>query len=172
MAVSERARGGLGLEELNRLSAEAAEAVLLHGCTSPRWAAAVAMRRPYASIDDLLTAADEELAALDESDIDAALAGHPRIGDAPSGTGSEQSRGEQSRVSEASGAVRAALVEGNRAYEERFGHVYLVSASGRTAEDLLQTLRQRLGNDPATERRVLREELRRINRLRLQQALT
>lgn len=67
----------------------------------------------------------------------------------------------------ASPEVLAALAEGNRAYEERFGHVYLVCASGRSAEDLLSTLRSRLGNDPGEERAVALAELAAINRLRL-----
>jgi 2-oxo-4-hydroxy-4-carboxy-5-ureidoimidazoline decarboxylase len=65
-------------------------------------------------------------------------------------------------------ATLAALAEGNREYEARFGHVYLVCASGRTGEELVDVLRSRLGNDPAAERRVVREELGKINRLRLE----
>ncbi len=60
-----------------------------------------------------------------------------------------------------------ALADGNRAYEAKFGHVYLVCASGRSAEELLAVLQQRLGNDPVTERAVVRRELGLINRIRL-----
>ena len=67
--------------------------------------------------------------------------------------------------------VRAALAEGNRAYEERFGHVYLVCATGRSGPELLAVLRSRLRNDPAYERTVVRDELGKINRLRLQRLL-
>lgn len=131
-------------------------------CTSRRWVAQVADARPYREAGKLLAAADAALARLDEADVDEALAGHPRIGER---TESESSRREQSGVGE---DVRTALAAGNADYEQRFGHVYLVCASGRTGEELLAVLRHRLGNDPATERRVLREELGRINGLRLQ----
>jgi 2-oxo-4-hydroxy-4-carboxy-5-ureidoimidazoline decarboxylase len=113
----------------------------------------------------LLAAADLALAGLDERDVDAALAGHPRIGERSSHSSSVR---EQAGVSD---DVRAALAAGNREYEARFGHVYLVSASGRTGEELLAVLRSRLGNDPAREREVVREELGTINRLRLQRLL-
>ena len=100
---------------------------------------------------------------MSEADLDEAMAGHPRIGERPV-AGSESSR-EQAGVS--GDEVRAALARGNRTYEDRFGHVYLVAASGRTGEELLDILRSRLLNDRDTERRVVREELGRINRLRL-----
>ena len=74
-------------------------------------------------------------------------------------------------VETAADEVRAALGEGNRAYEERFGHVFLIRASGRSAEELLAALRERLGNDPDTEWGVVAEELREITRLRLERLL-
>jgi 2-oxo-4-hydroxy-4-carboxy-5-ureidoimidazoline decarboxylase len=80
---------------------------------------------------------------------------------------SSWSRTEQAAVSSAGDEVLAQLAEGNRAYEARFGHIYLVCAAGRSAPDLLTILRDRLRNDPAAERRVVRDELRKINELRL-----
>jgi 2-oxo-4-hydroxy-4-carboxy-5-ureidoimidazoline decarboxylase len=145
-----------------------AEAALLSCCTSPEWARRVAGARPYGSPDDLLVRADAVLAELDEAQVDLALAGHPRIGERPAHAASVR---EQAGVADASDEVRAALAEGNRAYEARFGHVYLVCADGRLAEDLLAVLRSRLGNDPATERAVLRAELAKINRIRLRRML-
>jgi 2-oxo-4-hydroxy-4-carboxy-5-ureidoimidazoline decarboxylase len=109
----------------------------------------------------LQTAAE---AALTDADLDDAMAGHPRIGDRTAGGAS---RREQSGVAGADPGVLAALADGNRAYEERFGHVYLVCATGRSAEELLDVLRTRLGNDPATERAVALGELTAINRLRI-----
>jgi len=106
-------------------------------------------------------AADRALAVLSEGDVDDALAGHPRIGE----RGGATSRREQSDVR--GEETLAALAQLNRTYEERFGHVYLVAASGRTGEELLDVLRSRLLNDRETERRVVREELGTINRLRL-----
>ncbi|HKQ03225.1 MAG TPA: 2-oxo-4-hydroxy-4-carboxy-5-ureidoimidazoline decarboxylase, partial [Actinomycetes bacterium] len=81
------------------------------------------------------------------------------------------SRQEQAGAGNAGAELQAALDEGNRAYEDRFGHVFLISASGRSAEELLAALRERLGNDPDTEWRVVAEELVAINRLRLRRLL-
>lgn len=156
-----RASGGaarldaLGVADLRRLLHEV--------CASRRWVDAVVAGRPFRSADSLYAVADGALAALDEADLDEALAGHPRIGERAEGAAS---RREQARVT--GDETLAALAAGNREYEERFGHVYLVCASGRTGEELLAVLRSRLTHDPLTERRVVREELGRINRLRLE----
>jgi 2-oxo-4-hydroxy-4-carboxy-5-ureidoimidazoline decarboxylase len=163
MAVPER----LGLPALNALSAPEAERVLAACCASPRWASAVAAGRPYASPEQLFDAADDALADLDEEDVARALAGHPRIGERAEGDGGEWSRREQSGLSGAEPSTLEALAEANRLYEVRFGQVYLVCASGRSAEELLAVLRQRLRNDPVTERAVVRRELGLINRIRL-----
>lgn len=158
------APSGLDLAGFNALPDDEARRVLLACCSSPRWAAEVAAARPYAEGDSLLARADAALAALPEEELDRALAGHPRIGER---SASASSRHEQRGVSGADPSTLAELVEANAEYESRFGHVYLVCADGRSAEELLEVLRSRLGHDPATERRVMREELRRINRLRL-----
>lgn len=139
-------------------------AALLACCHAPAWADRLAARRPFGDLPTLLAASDAELAASDEADVDAALAAHPRIGERPAGADSAR---EQSAVLAGDAAVLAGLAQGNRAYEERFGHVYLVCAAGRTAEELLAVLRSRLGNDPGVERSVLRAELAAITRLRL-----
>jgi hydroxyisourate hydrolase len=162
--MSTPAPSGLDLAAFNALPDGEAQQVLLACCSSPRWAAEVAAARPFAGVEDLLVRADAALAALPEPELDAALAGHPRIGER---SASASSRHEQRGVSSADHAVLAELAEANAEYESRFGHVYLVCADGRSAEELLAALRSRLDNDPVTERRVLREELRRINRLRL-----
>ncbi|NAZ74959.1 2-oxo-4-hydroxy-4-carboxy-5-ureidoimidazoline decarboxylase [Kineococcus sp. T13] len=144
------------------------ERLLRSCCDAPAWAARVAARRPFGTGEALLAAAEQELAATSEDDVDTALAAHPRIGER---SASADSRREQSAALAADEAVLAALAEGNREYEARFGHVYLVCASGRSADELLGVLRSRLGNDPAAERAVLRRELAAITRLRLQRAL-
>ncbi|OZM81482.1 2-oxo-4-hydroxy-4-carboxy-5-ureidoimidazoline decarboxylase [Pseudonocardia sp. MH-G8] len=150
------------ITQFDALDAAEAERELLGVCRAPRWARQVAAGRPYRSTGALQEAA---AAALTDADLDEALAGHPRIGDrAAAGA----SRREQSAVATAAADVRTALAEGNRAYEERFGHVYLVCAAGRSADDLLATLHARLGNDPATERAVALRELAAINRLRIE----
>jgi 2-oxo-4-hydroxy-4-carboxy-5-ureidoimidazoline decarboxylase len=163
MAVPE----GLGLPVLNALPTPEAERVLTACCASPRWAAAVAAGRPYASPEQLFDAADDALADLDEDDVSRALAGHPRIGERAEGERGAWSRREQSGLSGAEENTLRALAEGNRSYEAKFGQVYLVCASGRSAEELLGVLQQRLRNDPVTERAVVRRELGLINRIRL-----
>ena len=154
------------LAEFNALSQHEAQRRLLGCCSAPEWARAVAEGRPYRSMAQLHGAADT---ALTEEHLCDGLAGHPRIGDRRGGDA--RSRREQSRVATAPTSVLDALAEGNRAYEGRFGHVYLVCASGRGAEELLAVLRGRLGNDARPERRGVRAELAAINRLRLDQLL-
>ncbi|MFI6867945.1 2-oxo-4-hydroxy-4-carboxy-5-ureidoimidazoline decarboxylase [Nocardia sp. NPDC050406] len=155
---------GIGLDTFAALDDAAAVELLLTCCSSPQWARRVAARRPYPNAEALLAAADEELAALPDSEIDRALDGHPRIGDRPDNAASAR---EQAGMAEADDRVRAAIAEGNRAYEAKFGHVYLVRASGRSPAELLEILTGRLGNDAATERRIVREQLAEINRIRL-----
>ncbi|WP_067568673.1 2-oxo-4-hydroxy-4-carboxy-5-ureidoimidazoline decarboxylase [Nocardia acidivorans] len=158
----------IDLEEFATLPEAAAVRLLLTCCASPAWARALAARRPFASIEELLRAADAELGVLSETEIDQALAGHPRIGDRPD---SADSAREQAAMATAEAGVRAAIAAGNREYEAKFGHVYLVCATGRSPEQLRATLTERLGNDPATERRIVREELTKINRIRLRRLL-
>jgi 2-oxo-4-hydroxy-4-carboxy-5-ureidoimidazoline decarboxylase len=147
----------VNIAEFDGLQAAEAERELLTVCRSPRWARDVSARRLYGSAEALQAAAAAAL-------VDDDLGGHPRIGDRSAGG---QSRREQSAVATAEADLLTALAEGNREYEERFGHVYLVCATGRSADELLATLQARLGNDPATERTVALRELAAINRLRL-----
>jgi 2-oxo-4-hydroxy-4-carboxy-5-ureidoimidazoline decarboxylase len=156
------------MAQFDALPAADARSVLVECCTAPEWAERLAAGRPYGALPALLERADAVLAALDEDQVDLALAGHPRIGERSAHASSAR---EQAGVATAPDAVLAALAEGNRAYEERFGHVYLVCADGRPAEELLAVLRARLDNDPATERAVLRTELGKINRIRLSRLL-
>jgi 2-oxo-4-hydroxy-4-carboxy-5-ureidoimidazoline decarboxylase len=152
------------MAEFDQLPGADAQAALLGCCASPEWARRVAAARPYGVLDALLARADAELDGLDEAQVDLALAGHPRIGERPVHASSVR---EQSGMAAAPDAVKAALAAGNREYEARFGHVYLVCADGRPAAELLAVLRARLDNDPVTERAVLRAELAKINRIRL-----
>lgn len=141
---------------------------LLALTASPAWADALLAGRPYGDANALLAASDRLVAALPETEIDAALAGHPRIGErAKEPDQAARSAREQSGMASADDELRAAMAEGNAAYEERFGRIYLVAAAGRSAAELLEILRRRLGNDPGTELDVVREQLARITRLRL-----
>lgn len=159
---------GVGLDGFNALSDDRAEQALLACCASPAWVREVGAGRPYPDADQLFSAADDALARLTEDDVDDALAGHPRIGERPD---TEWSSREQSGTADADAETRRRLAAGNRAYEDRFGHVYLVCATGRSAEELLAVLEDRLGNDPGTERAIVRAELGKINRIRLQKLL-
>ncbi|WP_344833572.1 2-oxo-4-hydroxy-4-carboxy-5-ureidoimidazoline decarboxylase [Nonomuraea dietziae] len=151
---------------LNALSPEEAEKELLACCASRAFAREVAAGRPYAGQAELGAAAEAAVRALAWPDVEEALAAHPRIGERAAGAGreSEWSRQEQSGVED---HVRAELAEGNRVYEQRFGHVYLICATGLSGEEMLARLKERLDHDEATERAVVRDELAKITKLRL-----
>jgi 2-oxo-4-hydroxy-4-carboxy-5-ureidoimidazoline decarboxylase len=157
----------MDLAGFNTAQADAVEAALLECCASPQWARVVGGQRPYPSTAALYEASDAALAELEDAELDAALAGHPRIGERAGAGHAAGSGREQAGVAQSSAATLAALADGNREYEARFGYVYLVCADGRSGADLLEVLRERLGNDPVSERIVTRAELGKINRLRL-----
>ena len=162
-------RERLGLAGFNQLTARQQMNVLFGVCSSTIWARRVLAGGPFHDVDALLDRADRVLAELPDAEIDAALDGHPRIGaraDNPS------SAREQAAVVTAADSVKAELALRNAEYDEKFGYVYLVCASGRSAEELLAILVDRLDNDPETERRVMRSELAKINRLRLERLLS
>ena len=152
-----------GLARLNALPAGDAIEVLLGCCGAPGWARRVAAGRPYATLDDLLASADAAWAARGPGELEAAMAGHPRIGERSL---SAQSRQEQSGVG-SDDATLQALRDANAAYEDRFGHVFLICASGRGPDDILAELRRRMANDPAAELEVAAVEIVKINALRL-----
>jgi 2-oxo-4-hydroxy-4-carboxy-5-ureidoimidazoline decarboxylase len=142
----------------------------LRACnTAPRFAAEVAAGRPYRDVETLVHRAEEVARSLPWDDVAIALAAHPRIGDRVEGSSAEaeSSRQEQSSMSDADDDVRAALVEGNKAYEDRFDHVFLIRASGRSPEEMLAELRRRLDNDEETERAEVTEQLAQITALRV-----
>ncbi|KAA1426572.1 2-oxo-4-hydroxy-4-carboxy-5-ureidoimidazoline decarboxylase [Nocardioides antri] len=160
------------LDEFNSAPADVATSALLTCCDVPGWAATVRDGRPYPDIESALDAADKAARELAPADVDRALAAHPRIGERAEGRGAdaELSREEQSGVS-TDARTRNALLEGNRAYEERFGRVFLICATGLSGDDVLAALRERLGNDEQTEAAVVADELRKIAVLRLRKVL-
>lgn len=146
-------------------------------CSAESWVEGVLARRPYADESELLASSDEATVALDEVGLEQALASHARIGErlsmhAGDARATAWSRQEQAGVATAEVAVLAQLEDANAEYERRFGHVYLVCASGRTAAELLDVCRARLENDQVTERGVMLNELAKINRLRLSKLLS
>lgn len=158
------------LDWFNHLPEEEAAGELLAVCHSPRWARQVAAGRPYADVAALQAAGDRIWTALGPEDWLEAFAAHPRIGEG-GGSSPAWSRQEQSGVGGAGEDVREALARGNAEYEDRFGHVFLIAAAGRSAEEILAELKVRLGNDPATELRVAAGEHRRITRLRIERLM-
>lgn len=157
------------LTEFNELPTATASQALLSCCSAPTWAERMTAGRPYCSVPDAIRQSSLIVTSLSEADLSVALAGHPRIGErVPQ---EHWSGREQAGVSSADAKTRQALAEGNLEYERRFGHIYLVCASGRTAEQLLDLLASRLGNDARTEWRVVRSELQKINEIRLRQLL-
>jgi OHCU decarboxylase len=130
----------------------------------------VAAGRPYADLAAVQRAADEVWTTLGSADWLEAFAAHPRIGEG-GGHAAAWSRQEQSGVGGAGREVQEALARGNAEYEARFGHVFLISAAGRSAGEILDELQARLGNDPATELRVAADQHRRITRLRIERLL-
>jgi 2-oxo-4-hydroxy-4-carboxy-5-ureidoimidazoline decarboxylase len=165
-----------GLTWFNELPAGAAQQALLDCCSARGWAAQMAAARPYSSADEAIRRSGAIVGALTITDLADALAGHPRIGERPpAGDGSpgaaDWSSREQSGVDAEDVATKRALAEANRGYEERFGHIYLVCATGRTGAELLGILRDRLQNEPEDEWQVVRAELQKINALRLRRLM-
>ena len=164
----------MSIEQLNALPPGEAAAELLACCGSRQWARHMAARRPFAQKSELLSAADAIWWSLDREDWLEAFRSHPRIGERKADAGQtarerQWSEGEQAGVGD---ATRLALAEGNRAYEARFNHIYLVCATGKSGDELLSILHQRLANDPEAEIRVAAEEQRKITHLRLEKLLS
>ncbi len=160
------------MADLDDFNDEPADRVVqaLRACNAaPRFAAEVAAGRPYRDVETLVGRAEDVARALPWDDVAIALAAHPRIGDRVEGSSAEaeSSRREQGSMDDADGDVRAALLDGNRAYEERFDHVFLIRASGRSPEEMLAELRRRLANDEDAERAEVTEQLAQITALRI-----
>ncbi len=158
-----------GLDAFNDQPAETAAEALRACNASPRFVAEVLARRPFPDAEALTACAEQVVRGLPWDEVALALAAHPRIGDRVPGTSAEAeaSRQEQSSMRDAHAEVRAALVEGNRAYEARFDHVFLIRAAGRSPEEMLAELHRRLGNDVENERAEVTEQLAQITALRV-----
>ena len=157
------------LRSFNAASARDAERILLACCASRTFAKAISDGRPYPDSAALLTAVDSIFRVLSWDDIVEGLNEHPRIGDR--GVRGGMSAAEQSGAAAASDEVRQGLADGNLVYEQRFGHVFLICASGLSGQEMLDQLRVRLEHDEAAERPVVREELRKITRPRMTKML-
>lgn len=155
------------LTEFNAAPAAAAEVDVLAWCESKMLATVVTRGRPYPDAAALNAAIDAAFEALNWDDILEAMNAHPRIGERAGGI----SAAEQAGAAAVGAATRHALAAGNLAYEQRFGHVFLICASGLSGQEMLDRLQARLENKPLAERAVARQELRKITRLRMQKKL-
>ena len=157
------------VDDFNRRPADEVVQALRACNAAPRFAAELAAGRPYRDADTLVARAEEVARNLPWDEVALALAAHPRIGDRVAGSSAEAaaSRREQSSMDDADADVRAALLDGNRAYEERFDHVFLIRAAGRSPEEMLAELRRRLDNDEDAERAEVTEQLAQITGLRV-----
>ena len=164
------------LEELNRLPLGEASAALERCCGASAWVKQVCAARPFRERGELLGAAERIWNALGASDWREAFAHHPRIGDreAPrrrfastGGWAAEEQRG----AAAASEGTLERLAEGNCAYQDRFGYIFIVCATGKSASEMLALLEARIHNDPEVELKIAAEEQMKITRLRLEKLL-
>lgn len=164
------------LQQLNALAPEQAKAEFLKCCGSGTWANALSAARPFTDAEALFRKADSAWWSLGEQDWLEAFRAHPKIGEQKAAAAqSEQARSwsarEQLGVQDAATETKAALAAGNQEYEERFGFIFIVCATGKDSEEMLEALNERLRNDRATELRRAADEQRKITRLRLEKLL-
>ena len=164
------------IDRINALSPQQAQAEFLKCCGSTAWAKQMTDARPFSNSDELSAKADKIWWDLDEEDWLEAFRAHPKIGEkkaaaAQSAEAEAWSAQEQSESERAAAETKAALAEGNHEYEQRFGFIFIICATGRSAEEIVAALNGRLNNDPANELRMAAEEQRKITQLRVQKLL-
>lgn len=160
------------LDELNSLDIDGARHFFRQCCTSDHWLEFMANNRPYSSQDELLSTADTSWSACGEKDYLQAFAGHPKIGDVNSlkakyANTRDMAGHEQSGAATASDETLKALADGNAAYETRFGYIFIVCATGKSADQMLSLLNDRLNNQLEHELTIAAAEQHKITRLRL-----
>ena len=156
-------------EAVNALPETSARADLAKCCASKRWAEQMASARPFGDDAQVFAAADRIWNGLTSGDWLEAFAAHPRIGGRAI---DDWARQEQAGAAGASDGVRQELADGNLQYEERFGHVFLICATGLSADKMLAELKRRMLNDPITELEIAAAEQAKITRLRLEKLAT
>ena len=161
----------IALNHFNQLPGDEAAALLQPCVAIPGWTAALVAARPFASLAELQQTASDIAGAWGRVELEQALSAHPRIGEKPAGAHAALSRQEQSAVDNRDAQLAAALREGNARYEARFGRVFLIRAKGRSGEEILHALEQRLTNSDAEEIAAALEQLREITLLRLAGAI-
>jgi len=175
-AESAEIRVSITVAALDAMPESTAADLLADCCGSSQWVLAMLATRPFGSREAVLSAGDRIWSSLSESDWLEAFAHHPRIGEG-TGTfsqgerGAAWSAGEQAGIVTAGENVRQALAAANQEYERRFGYIYIVCATGKTPEQMLDLARERLRNAAAVEIRVAADEQRKITQIRLQKLL-
>lgn len=164
------------VNRINELSPQEAEAEFLKCCGSNAWAKRMSAARPFSNADELSSKADEIWWKLNAKDWLEAFRAHPKIGEkkaaaAQSAEAEAWSAQEQSDTERAAAETKAALADGNREYEQRFGFIFIICATGKSAEEILVALNGRVNNDPKTELRIAAGEQRKITQLRLKKLL-
>ncbi|MFD9486155.1 2-oxo-4-hydroxy-4-carboxy-5-ureidoimidazoline decarboxylase [Streptomyces sp. NPDC059991] len=154
-----------GLARFNTSDDTTALAALHEVCASSVWGSKLLARRPYATADELFTAGDAAMAELTAADLEEAMAGHAPIGRPK--PGDPASAREQRGMAGATEELKAEMLELNLAYQDRFGHVFLICATGATGEQMRDAMKARIGNTAEAEREIVRAELGKINRIRL-----
>jgi 2-oxo-4-hydroxy-4-carboxy-5-ureidoimidazoline decarboxylase len=168
----------LGLIRINNLDREALLEGLLRTCGCVRWARDVADDGPFSEVAELFSSAERHWQTATRDELLEAFSHHPRIGDPTSAKAPHDAKAhgwaskEQAGAAAASDNVKMQLAAGNRAYEERFGHVYLVCATGKTAEEMLVLLNTRLTHEAAEELAIAQGEQQKITRIRLERWLS
>jgi OHCU decarboxylase len=158
-----------GLTTINALGPSQAQLAFLSCCGSRRWARGMATARPYRSADAVHEQSNELFDKLERDDWLQAFAAHAAIGSPR--PGDRQGAGEQAAVAGAGGELLDALRDGNQRYQERFGHVFLIRARGRSAGEMLAALNERIGNSPEQELANAAAAQREITELRLSELL-
>ena len=164
------------LADLNRMDSDEATASLLTCCGSSRWASAMESARPFSTIQQVLEHADTHWGAMMRADILEAFSHHPKIGTVENlrekfASTAQWAGSEQSGVQAASESTLTALAQGNEDYEKRFGYIFIVCATGKSAQDMLSLLETRIGNDLEAELSIAAAEQAKITRLRLEKLL-
>ena len=163
------------LAALNALDEAAAAEAFLRCCGSSRWAREMAAVRPFAGVEAMAGTAEARWSALDRADWLEAFAAHPTIGAGKAGEAGKAGRWsdeEQAGVADAAEQTKQRLADANRAYEARFGYIFIVCATGKTGSEMLALLEARLRHDAGEELRIAAEEQRKITQLRLRKLIT
>ena len=164
------------LEQLNCAAEETAQSAFTNCCGSQTWARMMTEARPFASVTALIKQAEEIWLNLDAQDWLEAFAAHPKIGakktvSSQSAQSVEWSNAEQSGTQTAADSLRDELDEANRLYEEKFGFIFIICATGKSAEEMLDLCRRRVRNDADSEIRIAADEQRKITEIRLKKLL-